>query len=347
MSCPDGEAAAGVAGRLLSWAVRLLPAGRREWGQAMQAELAEIEAAAARRRFALGCIRVVLAQPALISQVGSPVLVAGVLAVAVALASGITYPALRGALIALAVILVVCSWLGRRFGPVGAGRAARVVRAGGYAIIGAQVLLIINAFRAWPTANPHEATTTGVPVYTVVMTIYTVALLSMTGRRSPIGMRTLAISAVLGLAAALAWFVPILFQPALPTSSYPAVLAVMVAATAAALAAAWRASRSEEHLTATLCAATVAALMIVVLANGLLQLFPRWVPDIGGSAFPPYLSAADRLAENENYAQDPYIPVLLLGCLLASALSMVVASIRRQRHFEPTDPARTVPSPEP
>ena len=49
-----------LADRYLACVVRLLPAARREWGRAMRAELAAIDDAAERRRFALGCTRVVL-----------------------------------------------------------------------------------------------------------------------------------------------------------------------------------------------------------------------------------------------------------------------------------------------
>ena len=51
------------ANRALSLAVRLLPPARREWGDAMQAELAAIERGPARRRYALGCARAVCARP--------------------------------------------------------------------------------------------------------------------------------------------------------------------------------------------------------------------------------------------------------------------------------------------
>ena len=56
MSARSRDAAA----RYLDVVVRLLPAARRQWGHAMRAELATIETASERRRFALSCSRVAL-----------------------------------------------------------------------------------------------------------------------------------------------------------------------------------------------------------------------------------------------------------------------------------------------
>jgi len=64
---------------LLAGAARLLPPARGEWGRAMRAELAGIESGQARWRFALGCIRVVASQPAVLPGIGYPLLMAGVL----------------------------------------------------------------------------------------------------------------------------------------------------------------------------------------------------------------------------------------------------------------------------
>ena len=57
------HASADAPARLLARAVRFLPPGCAEWGQAMLAELAHIDGRRARWRFALGCIRVALLPP--------------------------------------------------------------------------------------------------------------------------------------------------------------------------------------------------------------------------------------------------------------------------------------------
>lgn len=49
--------------RMLAWAVRRMPAERREWGVAMLAELAALRRPATRWRFALSCTRVALFPP--------------------------------------------------------------------------------------------------------------------------------------------------------------------------------------------------------------------------------------------------------------------------------------------
>lgn len=49
--------------RLLAWAVRQMPAERREWGAAMLAELGQLQHPATRWQFALSCVRVALFPP--------------------------------------------------------------------------------------------------------------------------------------------------------------------------------------------------------------------------------------------------------------------------------------------
>ncbi|MGH8921576.1 MAG: hypothetical protein ACRD0H_25115, partial [Actinomycetes bacterium] len=147
--------------------------------------------------------------------------------------------------------------------------------------------------------------------------------------------RGLAIGAGIGLLAALAWFVPVLLWPPVPTSNAWALLAITLAATSATLLTAWRTDRVGQSLLAGLCAGTVAALLIVDLAFGLLRLLPHWVPDIGGHAFIAGISAADRLAANQSYAQDPYIAPYLIGSLLAATL--IISLVRAAQ----PDPARS------
>ena len=77
--------------RLLSWAVRQLPARREEWGRAMQAELAALEPGLDRWRFAVSCTRVALRRPATLKWLPATVVVIG----ASVLAAGIPVASIR------------------------------------------------------------------------------------------------------------------------------------------------------------------------------------------------------------------------------------------------------------
>jgi hypothetical protein len=86
---------------LVALAAGLLPAARRDWGQAMLAEVDQIQGRAARWRFALGCARVALVAP---RQVGGPALLLRAGLVAGAAAVGVGIYALAPAMAAVAVL---------------------------------------------------------------------------------------------------------------------------------------------------------------------------------------------------------------------------------------------------
>lgn len=322
--------------RLLTWAVRLLSPQRQEWGRAMLAELAQIESGPARWRFAWGCTRVALRRPA-IGVLGYPVAVVAILVGAVLLAGGMTYAPLRGGLLALVAILVAVSWLGRRpwaLGPVGDDPLTRVVRTGGYLLVGLMALSTVARFYA-ATNNLPEKASVGVPILTTVLTLYATAFASLTGRRTAVARRALAGGAGIGTAAALAWLVAVLARPPLPTSG-AAAMAVLVGATV--LAGGVAMGRWRDSLLAALLAGTVTGLLIFLFVHAVLRL-PRWVPDIGGSVFPASVSAAGRLAENRNYAVDPYVGVLVVGCLMAAAATVVTLATAPRSRVEFGAPA--------
>jgi hypothetical protein len=314
------------AGRLLARAVRLLPDGQQDWGVVMRAELAALGPGRARWRFALGCARVAATRPAAIRAGVNTLLVAAAAALGVSLALGIADARLRAETVALLALLVAACWAGRRFAPI-AGRAAGTVRAGGYTLIGAFAVLLTNSFRLWPQQDTHDSVSTAMPIYTVVVAVYMLALLAATRSRWPLDGQALATATGTGALGALAWLVIVLIRPPVPTDSAGAV--VLVIATAS-LAAALTGGRTQQRLPAALSAGAGAALLIVVLANGLLQLAHHWVPDTLSRMAPPDMTAAQRLSANENQAQDPYIGVMFLGLLLAMALILTIAAARRQ-----------------
>jgi hypothetical protein len=97
---------------LLTLAVRLLPPDRRDWGQAMLAELDQLQGAAARWRFVLGCVRVVLAPPRAEPAPGlavRAVIMGG--AVGVGMGISLVSPALQVFAVLFAVLLAGCAWL--------------------------------------------------------------------------------------------------------------------------------------------------------------------------------------------------------------------------------------------
>ena len=97
---------------LVALAARLLPAQRRDWGQAMLAEFDAIQGRWGRWRFALGCARVALVAP---RQAGGPALLvrAGVLAGAAAVGLGIyaLAPAMAAFAMLFPAVLAGCVWL--------------------------------------------------------------------------------------------------------------------------------------------------------------------------------------------------------------------------------------------
>jgi hypothetical protein len=228
---------------LLSWAVRRLPAQRRPWGRAMQAELASLEHG--RWRFALSCARGVLGRPETI------------------------------------------------FGLV---RRVRPVRAAGAVVLVTEALVFLNWLRL------GGAATAPIVVWTVMLTIYAVAL-----RHAP------ARGAAIGAAAAAAWLAATVVDPAVPTSNGPALLVIALAVICA------------RGRIAGLCAGATAALLIAVSIDGPLRVFSPWVANSAPPVYPP--EAVERLVDS--------IGIWMVGCLLAVALSLAV---RASSHVNVTSP---------
>ncbi len=318
-----------AAGWLLAGAVRLLPDGRREWGRAMHAELAGIGPVGARWRFALGCLGVVTRQRMTLRAVGYLVLAAGVLAGVVGLTRTIAYAPLRGGLIALVSILVAMSWLGRRravFGPVGTGRASRLAAAGAYVLVGAMALTIVLDMRGPGLANPDDKATNGVPIYTVLLTLYLVGFLAATAHRCAATGRVLATGVASGLGATACWLALVLAMGSIPADLGPALGFIGVAMGVAGFVNSGRRGSAALGQLAGLFAGALAALLIVIVVWGLAGYGPAsLIPDLAPAALSP---AAD-LAQSRVEINDPYVGLLALGCLAAAALTAVSVATRR------------------
>ena len=126
--------------RMLSAAVRVMPAERRDWARAMQAELAAVDQPADRWSFVWGCLRA----SHLLRGVLHLLVVLGALGAVLAWIATVDYAPLVWILSVVASVLAAVCWQGRRagmLGPTGDGVAAWLLRGGGYLAAAAVVVL--------------------------------------------------------------------------------------------------------------------------------------------------------------------------------------------------------------
>jgi hypothetical protein len=217
---------------LLRVALRLLPPDRREWGEALQAELAQVPAGRQRRRWTLGGLRLVATEAGLVRRLS----VAGLALVAGAAvlrfgwgstpAGSPSNPALpigRAHLIVTVGLMAVLPWIVSRFwgfGPVADGAAARVVRAVGYLAACALMPVVIDLsnyagarfgscagctgsdLAQWRSERVSNAVS-GFVVLTALMVGYGIAVLWLTSKRAAPGRIPLLAGAGCGLGLAL------------------------------------------------------------------------------------------------------------------------------------------------
>jgi hypothetical protein len=227
--------------------VRRLPERRREWGQAMEAELAGLDSG--RWRFALSCARGVLGRPETIVRLVPSLLVAGAAGIAVWLLAAIPDGPVRLEAIAMVSVLGVVAWF---------TRPARLMGAAALAILGAEGLIFLRGLQGESDA------TAGIVIWTTMLSIYALAL-----TRAP------ARGFAIGAAVAAAWLVATVIDPGVPTSTGPALLAIAFAAICA------------RGRIAGLCAAATAALLIAVLIDGPLSVLSPWIANSAPPVYPP------------------------------------------------------------
>jgi hypothetical protein len=243
------RSARGAAARVLALAVSLLPAGRRDWGDAMYADFAALERGAGRWRFALGCMRVALLLGAW--RIAAYLAVEGIALVAAA-RSGITGAFLIEVIGLVLVVPPLVGWVGRPHGTLslGAGRSARLVRYTGYVLIAAcatvGIVYLAGEVAPQPQGSGAAALWTGVIVF--VLAGYTVLMLAVTSAQGSVSARTLASGSGFGAVAGIAGFALLPFtqsyavhEPWLASAYVAAIALVAVGAPAApATVAAWR-----------------------------------------------------------------------------------------------------------
>ena len=282
----------------------------------MRAELAALENAADRRRFALSCTRV-----ALVPTAGPRLGVASLVLVAAVALAGVIGPAIP-ALASLAAL----AWLGRRpgaFGPVRRGRVARAVRAGGLALPCAIVLIdALQGGMPGLLQPDHHGR-----LVTLVLAFLAAAFLAVSADGSRLGDDVLAAGAIAGLVAGAAAFALLPFAQnaaplasGLPGSGWWLALVVFGAPLGAAWAVGGRARSAARGVEAVLCSATFAAFAVALLGLGAIALFPGQIPHLAGQMMMPGASAAARRAEDAIAASDRYEGFFSLGVLLAASL---------------------------
>ena len=324
MTRPGSDAAS----RLLAAVVRALPAERVDWGRAMHAELASIEPSRARWSFVWGCLRATAAQYRVLRGGVHLIAVLGVVAAVFAWAAVINFAPLTWGLDLVVAVLAAVCWQGRRatmLGPIGDGVAAWLLCIGGYLLAGGIIVACVAHLN--PATQSAAEKSTGSLVFAVVLASYVLGLVTVSARRSAASTRVLTTAAACGLTAALVWLVIVLIAPPIPPSVGLALALTSIAAAAAAVMNSGRTSNPQRGLLAALLASAAATGLIVILVAVLARYGPSsLIPNITPHALTP----ADRISESRIEINDPYVGVLVLGCLLAAALS-AVSIVTRQR----------------
>ena len=350
-----------LAAALLRRLSALLPARRRDWSEAVLAEAAQVPAGARQLAWLAGGLWLAVreSRQVLLLRAARPLAFA-------AAASGTAWAAWRGqpggqpdpavavdraGVLAMTVILAGLPWLvRRRYGPA-RGRAGRVWRATGYAVIlclvAAKAVVERHAYAPPGMRWAQPLLWIGEPVFLLVMAGYTVMLLMMTSQRSRTRPASMVIGAVAGAAASgLACALGPLGAPlhvagAGPAIRYDAALAagaaLALAAPVAAALAAVRQSRRRDPagdaaragVAAGAVTGATAALLTATSSTWLIAQLPghprllHWAAahfgyySIGGAA--PH-GLPDFAAGYSSYAAG-YLVVLLLFPLLGGGLA--------------------------
>jgi hypothetical protein len=279
----------------------LMPADRRQWAEAVLAEIAEVPVRQ-RLSWLAGGLRLTIRQ----------VILGGRLRFALAFTAataGVAWSAWSGPsgdsaiainrvdVIAMAVILagLPCA-VGWARGPVAGCWPTRLMRGGGYVAILA-LILAKSAVERVADAPPNNSAGpvvawVGEAVFLAVMASYAAMILVFTARRSPVASATVGIGAAGGAAIGVLVYAlgplgfPLRFAGASPTRLYDAAMALGVllalcAPIAAGRAAARRAdrsllpgSRARQGALAGLCTGTAAALAVAAMSTATIALLP-------------------------------------------------------------------------
>jgi hypothetical protein len=197
--------AAAAAGR---GAARLVPAGRRDWVQAVWAEAYEVPSGLRRLAWLAGGVRVITREALMARRISRWLLFAA----AAAVAARVTWPGSPGRfatviaridVVTIVLLLAGLPLLARWFlGPASDSRLARFLRAGAYAVVLALMVAKASVLGVVPaeTGPALQFEWFAQVLFLVVMAGYVAAILAVTARRSRVAPATLAIGTGAGIA---------------------------------------------------------------------------------------------------------------------------------------------------
>jgi hypothetical protein len=325
--------------RLLAAAFRVLPAERRDWGRGMQAELTAVAEPSDRWAFAWGCLRAAAAEFRLLRG-GLHLLVAlGALGALLAWVATVDFPPLTWILAVVVSVLTAVCWAARRstmLGPTGDGVFAWVLRSCGYLI--AVAIVAVAVTHSHPATLEAADAGVGLLVWSTIAASLLLGSAAVGAKRSAATARVLLTGAGSGLAATLIWLVVVLVAPPIPTSVGGALALTGVAAAGAVLANAGGSVSTAGRLLAGLLA--TATTLVLIFAG--VVLLARWGPDSVIPAIVPHALPAHRVDASRTEIVDPYVLVLILGAVAATALGAAAVVTRRPRPAR--RPATTVES---
>jgi hypothetical protein len=248
--------------------------------------------------------------------------VLGTLATLLAWTATVDYPPLAWILYAMVTALTAVCWEARRagmLGPTGDGVTAWLLRASGY--------LVAGVIAAVAVAHTHPATIEavddgiGVLVFATIPAGVLIGVITVCAKQSAASRRALIAGAGSGLAATVLWLIIVVLAPPIPAS---AGLALIL--TGAAAVVAFTASAGRGGLLAGLLAA--AATMALIFAG--VVVLAHWGPDSLIPAITPHALPANRISESRIEIVDPYVLILVLSGLTATALGVASVATRRR-----------------
>jgi hypothetical protein len=305
--------------RLLAAAARVIPAERREWVRAMQAELGAIDQPADRWSFVWGCLRA----SHLLRGVLHLLVVLGVLGALLAWIATTDYAPLFWILSVVTSVLAAVCWQGRRagmLGPTGDGVAAWLLRGGGY--LAAAAVAAVAVAHARPATQAAADAGDGLLAFLAVAGSFLIGLVSVGAARSAATRRVLITAAGSAVAAAVVWLVVVLVAPPIPASVGWALTVTGGAAVVAVLA---NSATTEGSLLAGLLA-VAGTLALIFLSVLLLAHFgpDTLIPDITPGALP-----GQHISESRVEIVDPYVLILVLSAVTATALGLAAVVTHR------------------